>query len=261
MNRLEAVAKSMDVPLPLSGVVTELFDGVYELGVLSSQVVDLLGPLLNKLSERSISILDVGAAKGAVGMSLLKRYPKVKMTFLDLHEGFLSQTKDAIRQEGLEERSTVVCKSVAEGLPAGQDIVLYFSMGELLGDLADTLGALRQGAQAPSYIALDYALLKTTEGSEPTHDNVLTDDAFQRILSKCGARVVGRILLDTPEYFAWLNDTMKTIATNALNLAEVHPQLCDELALFVASQNEDFASSVDMLVESHIYLIEFDTPS
>ena len=101
-------SEKQDSPLIRNDIKIKVFDQVFSLtsagGIFSKDGLDKASKLLIENSDipKNAKVLDLGCGYGVVGISLLKKYDDLELTFSDVNERALLLTKENLKKQGLK---------------------------------------------------------------------------------------------------------------------------------------------------------------
>ncbi len=154
-----SLAKSLETTPDFLPYLPELLIDLWELGSSVEQIVEMVGQL-NRYSDKT-NILDLGCGKGAVSITLAQKFG-FQVTGIDASKPFL---KIAI-QKAKEFQVTHLCNfefgDIREYTEKERDfdLVIYASMGNVLGNYKEIIGKLRKMVHPGGYVLIDDGFLK-----------------------------------------------------------------------------------------------------
>ena len=232
------LAATMDASPVLLPYLPELFIGVEDLGVRSSDVLSLLS--LAELPERA-RVLDLGCGKGATLLELAQSLP-VSGRGVDGFAPFVQHASERAQELGLNTQVRFDCGDIrALGEPPDlYDLVLLLALGPVYGDADETVARLRSLTRPGGYMLLDEAYLPGDLSPEDEHwDYGLSVEELADELTRHGDELVAELVYDTPEYRRWCGDVSELLRSRAQALATRKPEIADELHAFVERQFEE----------------------
>lgn len=148
------IAASLGLPLKLLPFAGALHSKADALGSSPGTIVSVLRPFAAEL--KAGQVLDLGSGLGAVGIALAHDLG-VRVLGVDAYEPFVEEARLRAAKAGVADRVTFRRDDFRRMLPAeGRfDLVLWTAMGSLLGDLRETVGALRRVVRKGGFVAIE----------------------------------------------------------------------------------------------------------
>lgn len=85
---------------------------------------ELVAHLTERFGEEPFSLLDLCAGSGAIGLSVLKAFPRAQVTFAELMPEHMGSIRRSIAMNGLtEERTTLVTGNLFDGIEGRFDVI------------------------------------------------------------------------------------------------------------------------------------------
>jgi trans-aconitate methyltransferase len=184
-------------------------------------------------------VLDLGCGKGAAAISIAK-HRGAGVHGIDGIDEFVRHASARASALGLSRRCRFDAGDVRDAVTTerGHDLVMMLALGELLGDTADTIGALRACVVPQGHLLIDGAYL------EPSCD----DDALRELyptraqavgeLQRFGDRLVHERVVDGSDQAAHYRAVTDRLAKRADEVCAQHPQAADAIREFVARQQQ-----------------------
>ncbi|WPB76466.1 methyltransferase domain-containing protein [Archangium violaceum] len=232
----EQVATALETTPELLPFMPELLADLDELGTEVRDIIELLRPLGLSAGAR---VLDLGCGKGTVALALARELgPRV--LGVDGFTPFVEEAKRRAEERGLsglcEFRQGDLREAVAE--VEGVDVVMLLAVGRVLGDAAETVGALRRCVRPGGYMVINDGYVAegvALESSEDLKGYAHLEETRRRMQSH-GDRLVGEELPSTEETDAYNASNTELIRRRAEALALRHPEAAERVRGFVAEQ-------------------------
>ena len=148
-----SVAKSLEANAAVLPYLPELLVDLWDLGCSPDVMVEIVRPL--ELTGPAIRVLDLGCGKGAAGITLAARFG-FRCLGIDGCDPFLEDARRRAKAHGVadlcEFRAGDIRTAVRE--LSGYDVVIYASVGDVLGSPTECIrklrGTVRPGRTWPS---------------------------------------------------------------------------------------------------------------
>jgi ubiquinone/menaquinone biosynthesis C-methylase UbiE len=155
----QSLADSLETRKETLPYLPELLVDLWALGSSPKLVVDMLEPL--KLSESFTKVLDLGCGKGAVAITLAKELGFTALG-IDANATFLKEAERKAEDYQVTDHCQFQFGDIRTAVKKlkGFDIVIYASLGGILGDFKEIVGKLRETVKPKGYILVDDGFLK-----------------------------------------------------------------------------------------------------
>lgn len=265
-------ALSLDAPAELAPFLLDLFADLSDLGVRSADVVRLLA----EAEEQSglvfpdrLRHLDLGCGKGAVVRALAAHHTAVAVG-VDAHPGFIALAAqdapsscrfvcDDIHAFVAEtiEKSLAPVSSEAGNADASVlfDLVTFFAMGEVFGEIDQTVATLRACTVDGGFVALDDAVCSSEDLSLAPDERLWSTAEAEAAFEDMGVEVVHHICTETTSNREWLAAATASLVAKAEVLAAKNPAQADALVAFAERQREEIEAMAEAPVEGVLWLL------
>ena len=158
-NLEKSLSESMETNPELLPYLPELLQDLWEMGSSPEKIIELIRPL--KLVAGDTKILDLGCGKGAVSILLVKTFG-FQAIGVDGCQAFLDEAWEKSREHGVESRCNFIQADIRDYIQQARDfdIVIYASLGGILGSIAEYVGKLRTTIRQGGFIVIDDGFLK-----------------------------------------------------------------------------------------------------
>jgi 2-polyprenyl-3-methyl-5-hydroxy-6-metoxy-1,4-benzoquinol methylase len=152
-------AESMETEKSMIPFLPELLSDMWALGSSPQLIVDLLRPL--GLVAGESHLLDLGCGKGAVAV-IVARELGINVTGIDAFKPFLKAAEEKAKEYHVSALCQFERADIFEfiKIPRDYDIIVFASLGGLLGTFDLCVGHLRNLIQSGGYIIIDDGYLK-----------------------------------------------------------------------------------------------------
>jgi ubiquinone/menaquinone biosynthesis C-methylase UbiE len=206
---------------------------LWELGAIPNDIIHLIEQ--NIEVTPNTKILDLACGKGAVSINLARAFG-CKVKGIDLIPEFIDYAVTKALAYGLQDRCEFIVGDINESVlnENGYDIVILASVGDVLGNVLETLLKLKKTVRSRGYILIDDAYSKD-DSNKVYHTRELWLKAF----SDAGVRLVAekkaeaRVLKDINKY------NQDRITQRAHELMKSYPDLVDLFAGYIESQQAE----------------------
>jgi len=218
----EKVARYFGVAPEIAHLVPELLVDFYDLGSFPERIVELLRA---QELEPGARVLDLGCGKGAVALSVAKQL-RASVEGVDMMSTFIEEAKERAERAGLAESCRFTCGDIRQRLgnlntwSEAFDVVLFLSVGEVLGNLAASIKILRQVVRKGGYIVIDDGYIKEGVTVDfPGYEQSLDRQQCLDQLTSFGDRIVVEeaipltaIREQNKRFMAWIENRAQEIA-------------------------------------------------
>ena len=203
-----------------------LLQDLWEIGSSSQKILDMIKR--NKLNEKHLKILDIGCGKGAISIPISKEL-NAEVFGIDAMPEFIENAKDKSKEFGVDKFCSFVSGDAAELIYDLKkvNLVLLASVGQILGNVSQTLTILEKCLEQGGYVILDDCYLPDNSVSDYTR--CLRESEFYKQIGASNFNVIDQLILsedDTAENDDYI---YKKIETRVKALSAEHP---DKKALF-----------------------------
>lgn len=235
----DSVARSLDAERSMLTFVPRLLKGLWALGGSPELIAEMIEPL--KLPADKTEVLDLGCGKGAAAI-LLARTFGFRATGVDANSIMLAEAEKKATEYGVGESCTFKMADIREYVTHNRnyDLVIYASLGGVLGKLRDIIKHLRHCVRPGGYIVFDDGYLHTVSRlNRPGYTHYRNYDETIHQLTHLGDTLVSERILSAMENAA-INDTyLRYIKANGKELVEEQPELREQVDRYIPYQEEE----------------------
>jgi len=249
------VAEAFDATPELLPFIPELLADLWALGSSLEVIVELLRPL--GLPAQTTRVLDLGCGKGAVALTLAQKFG-FQALGVDFFEPFIQEARERAEEMGVASLCQFVCADIRDALGEARDfdVVIYASVGRVLGKLDECVAKLRQCVHAGGYMLIDDVFLAESGRIESRwYEHCANHDETLRQLTAHGDALLREVIIPTEDEKAFNRKYTELIRQRAEKLAELHPGAADSLFWWV--ENEERESEImETNVTSAVWLLQ-----
>jgi len=188
----QGALESLDCFEPeLRPFITYLLQDLWEIGSSSKTVLEMLKR--NNLHTQQLKILDVGCGKGAISIPIAK---EVYATIygIDAIPEFIETAKQKAQEFGVGKFCTFVNGDASKLIDnlKGFNLVMMASVGQILGNVSQTLNKLEGCLSNNGYVILDDCFLPDDAVSDYTR--CLRESEFNRQIQESNYSVIDKII-------------------------------------------------------------------
>ena len=248
------IAKSLEVNEELLPHVPELLADLWALGSSPNLVVDLLKPL--GLPPTKTRVLDLGCGKGAVSVKLAQELG-FKVSGIDAFRPFLEEAK----KKAIKHKVAHLCEFRFADMreyvkdPSEFDVVVYASIGNVLGSFRDCVSSLRRTIRPGGYMIIDDGYLKSgSKLDRRGYEHYISHGQTLRQLTSHGDIILQQINTET-ETKAINDEYLKSITGRVGWLKKQHPELEESLDWYIENQSVE-CEIIDNKICGTIWLVQ-----
>jgi cyclopropane fatty-acyl-phospholipid synthase-like methyltransferase len=225
----------------------ELLTDLWSLGCYPDLMVRLLKPLLAK--RNNVQIIDLGCGKGAASITLARDLG-FHVTGVDLSEPFLAEARSLALKYQVEDLCRFKQNDIRTFIKKKQsfDVVIYSSLGALLGDLAETVYHLRRLVHRDGLILIDEAFLKKdTFLKRSGYTHFKSHKRSVALLQKWGDVLISEMQIN-PQQTAQINrNYVRSLRKQSKKLIRRIPEQKKEIESYIHEQEKECH-----FIESHL---------
>lgn len=242
MKLTERQEKDLLVSLEAKGDIlpylSSLLEDLWELGSSPSLYVDMLRPLN---PDRIKKALDLGTGKGAVAITLAQELG-ISVLGVDLYEPFLKEAKIRAEELGV----TSLCRFIYEDIhqtvkkSRDYDLVIFVSLGGVLGDFKECVGQLRETVHPGGLILIDDGFLKEGQQVEKKgYEHYASHGQTLKNLSSFGDILIQEFLYTDKQTSAINWGYLDSIKKRAHILVKEKPEIAEVLDWYIQNQEDE----------------------
>jgi SAM-dependent methyltransferase len=233
----------------------DLLQDLWALGSSPDIIVEWIQDL--DLHGSTVTVLDLGCGKGAVSIPLADRFG-FRVEGIDLFEPFLDEARNRADSMGVGSLCTFRQADISETLASAKDfdLVVYSSIGFILGTVEQTIGILRDAARPGGYILLDDGCRTHQDPIPfPGYENYIPYDETIQQLTRYGDRILKEKRLSVEEMKAVNDWNTEHIRRQVDRLAAEHPDRSSLFYEYLESERKE-CEILETLFQGALWLIQ-----
>lgn len=230
---------SLEAKKEILPYLPDLLQDLWELGSAPAKYVDILKPLV--LDPDTTKALDLGTGKGAVAIVLAQELG-FHVLGVDLCEPFLEEAKKQADLKGVSFLCEFRHEDIHHTLKTARDydLVLFISIGGLLGDFNRCVMRLRKTVSSGGYILIDDGFLKAGQSVDrPGYQHYAPHRETLEALTAHGDTLVCEVLYPDEETAAINWGYTAAIKKRAEQLKQKYPEIKESLHGYIQNQEEE----------------------
>ncbi len=232
------VAATLECEPELLPYLPEILQDFDALGSDPARLIELLET--QGVADQIRTGLDICSGKGATSIALAKRFG-MHLDGIDAIGAFVESARAAATNAGVDElcRFTTGDLCAAVTRPGSYDLVVFSSVGPILGGITKTVAHLMMPLRRLGWILIEDSVLLPGAPVRPGFEAHAELDETRRRIEKSGARIVAMYKFGSE---AQGNDAdMSRIVRRVAALVARRPDLADLVARYVERQREECA--------------------
>lgn len=240
-ERLEQdVAAALETTPELLPFIPELLADLWVLGASLDIIVELLGQLG---LPRPTRVLDAGAGKGAVAITLAEQFG-FQVLGIDGFQPFVDEATRQAEARGVSHLCRFEVGDLRDALPTLQDFdaVIYAALGGILGTVDQCVGLLRRPIRPGGYLVIDDGFLAgEARMRDRGYESYAPNEETLALLTAHGDEVLREVIIPVEDIRDTNQQQTALIRKRAEGLASRHPDAADSLAQYVERQERECA--------------------
>ena len=206
------------------------------MGSSPDKVVEMLKPL--NLPQNNTRVLDLGCGKGAVSITLSKELG-FKSVGIDACKPFLEEAKRRANQFNVSDLCRFEFGDIRNYVKIARDfdVVVYASLGNILGGFNEIVGQLRKIVRSNGYMIIDDGFLKTSEKIDRAgYEHYVSYDETIVQLTSHGDKIMKEIQLTDEENREIGYGYLGVIKKRAAEIIIKKPELKEQINEYLRNQ-------------------------
>ncbi|RJP80220.1 MAG: class I SAM-dependent methyltransferase [Candidatus Zixiibacteriota bacterium] len=254
MNTQQSIAYTLGATPEVMPYLGRLLADLQALGSSPSLIVDLLRPLGLPPDSR---VLDLGCGKGAVALEIAQRLG-FQVEGVDGFRPFIQAARRRAKRLRLSGLCRFECADLRDVFrrPETYDVIVLAAIGPVLGDMAQTVGTLRQRVRPGGYLVLDDGFLDPGEGTVPdSYTAYLPYRETVAQMTSFGDRVIHERIFSPDEIRATNAAIYAKIRRRAASIIRRHPAAAEAIQEYLRGQ-EDENLALETRVRSALWVVK-----
>jgi SAM-dependent methyltransferase len=236
----QQVARSFGVGPALVPLLPELLADIWSLGSWPGEIARLLGE--SRGLARRARAMDLGCGKGAVSVPLARELG-FRVLGIDLFAPFLEEARARAEEAGVAGLCRFEIGDLRQTVRRLRefDVALLAGVGAgVFGGYSGCVGEMRRAVRGGGFLVVDDGFLDDATGARPPgYEYYRTREETLVELTSFGDELVGERLVPRRELDRCNRRNTRLIRARAGELAMQHPEVADELAIYVRSEEEE----------------------
>lgn len=249
----QSIADSLETNTQMLKYIPYLIQDLWAMGCSLNQIISMVRSL--NLPAQTTSALDLGCGKGAVSVNLAKEFG-FHITGIDAMEQFLEYANEKAIEYNVSHLCNFLKADINDFIKSSNNfsIIIFSSLGGLLGTYKETIGKLRTQVKSGGYIIIDDGYLKAeVKIDRKGYEHYKTHDEVIKELTAFGDELIAEI--DTTQNtFAINNEYSMLIKKRGEELIKEKPEITDLISNYVENQFEE-CEVIENYIEGALWLI------
>lgn len=228
----------------LDGETPELFPYLHyilqDFVEIGADPVVMVQLLKKHLHPKFLRIADLGCGKGAISVALAKEFDCL-ITGIDAMPEFVKSAKNYADKIGVPEKCNFYTGDIRIEILSlkGFDIAILGAIGNVFGNVGETLTKVRKILNTNGYVLLDDGWSKQVENRE--NDIFPTSAEYFSMIAGAGFKVVEMVIADMNDYYNVETFMMDSMRNRCNELSELYPQHNALFNRYIQNQQREFA--------------------
>ncbi|MFC2135527.1 SAM-dependent methyltransferase [Bacteroidota bacterium] len=253
-DKNDSIAKSLETHKGMLQYMPKLLEDLWDMGCSLQTILKLVEPLNLPIDETKI--LDLGCGKGAAGLTLADKFG-FSLVGVDASEDFLNSAISKASEMGLTDRSNFILQDIRESVKKESyyDLVIYASLGNILGNFDQIVQSLRNVIKTGGYIIIDDGYLKNNESVDRAgYGHYRSYNSTIQLLLSHGDKLISEMSTDE-ETLGINNEYLRLIKIRAKEIIEKNPDAETMIAEYIRGQEEE-CKFIDENVSGAAWLLQ-----
>lgn len=210
-----------------------LLQDLWELGAMPSEINHLISRYIP--ITKDTRILDLACGKGTVSINLSKSFG-CRVKGIDIIPEFIDYAVKKAYEHGVENLCHFQVEDINQSIKTEKnyDIVVYAAVGDVLGDIYETIVKLKDTVVRGGYILID-----DSYSSQVNHEIYASRQQWLTAFRDTGVRLVAEKTMDENSMEAINQYNQNCIIKRAQELQAANPDQADLLATYIQSQQAE----------------------
>jgi cyclopropane fatty-acyl-phospholipid synthase-like methyltransferase len=249
-----SISKSLETEPSLLPYIPELLEDLWALGSSPEPIVEILKPL--NLQHPDNKVLDLGCGKGAVSITLAHKFG-FNIVGIDACDAFLKEARKKAIEFNVSELCYFELDDIRKFINKAKnfDVVIYASLGNILGSFDECIGYLRQTVHPGGFILVDDGFLNgPSKIKRQGYEHYVSHEDTIKQLTSFDDILLNEII--TEEESKSINEKyLKVIKKRANNLTDRIPGLKEPINCYIKNQEIE-CDILDKNITGAIWLLQ-----
>ena len=250
-----SLAKSLETTSKFLPYLPELLIDSWELGCSLDQIAEIVERL--KLPPNRTKILDLGCGKGAVSITLAQKFG-FRATGIDASKSFLEVAIQKAKEFKVSDLCHFEFGDIREFTKTERDfdLVIYASLGNVLGDYEGIVEKLRKMVHSEGHILIDDGFLKdVSKIDRQGYEHYFQHDIVIRQLTSFGDEIIQEVIVPDETIRSINYAYLDAIKKRSKEFLQKKPELKEAVAEYIKNQETE-CEIIDKHVTGAVWLIQ-----
>ena len=251
-------AKSLETTSKFLPYLPELLIDLWELGCSLDQIVEMVERL--KLPPDKTKILDLGCGKGAVSITLAQKF-EFRATGVDASKSFLEVAIQKAKEFKVSDLCHFEFGDIREFTKTERDfdLVIYASLGNVLGDYKEIVENLRKMVHSGGYILIDDGFLRdVSKIDREGYEHYFQHDIVIEQLASFGDKIIQEVIVPDETIRSINHAYLDAIKKRSKEFLQKKPELKEAVSEYIKNQETE-CEIIDKHVTGAVWLIQKNT--
>lgn len=231
-----SLAKSLETTPDFLPYLPKLLIDLWELGSSIDQIVEMVKKL--NLPADETKVLDLGCGKGAVSIKIAKKF-RFSTTGIDASKSFLEDAIQKARKLQVSHLCHFEFGDIREYTQTERDfdLVIYASLGNVLGNYKQITGKLRKMVDVGGYLLIDDGFLNDNARLEREgYEHYFQHDKVIQQLTSFGDTIIQEVIVPDETIRSINYGYLEAIKRRSEELIKKKPELKKAISEYIKNQ-------------------------
>jgi 2-polyprenyl-3-methyl-5-hydroxy-6-metoxy-1,4-benzoquinol methylase len=233
MRNKKKLAEALEVAPDIVPYLSELLADIWALGSWPEEIVELLRSL--EPPTQSTEVLDLGCGKGAVTLPIAKELG-FHVRGIDLFPPFIQEATERAKKLRIADLCRYEVSDMRDAFKEGgvYDVVIFASIGGVLGDYTECVGQLRTASRSGGYMVIDDGFLAhESRLNQPGYQHYRPHEETIQQLTSHGDTLIREKIIPVAKLKAYNQNNTELIRMRAHQLARRHPEMAKSFEQYI----------------------------
>lgn len=249
-----SLARSLETTPDFLPYLPELLIDLWDLGCSLEQIVELVGQ--SNLPPDKTRVLDLGCGKGAVSITLAQRFG-VRIAGIDASKPFLEVSVQKAREFQVSHLCQFEYGDIREYTQTERDfdLVIYASMGNVLGNYRQIIGKLRRMVRPGGFVLIDDGFLKNVSKIDREgYEHYFPQDKVIQQLASFGDEIIQEVIVPDETVHSINYGYLDFIKERSKKLVKNKPELKAAISNYIRNQEIE-CEIIDKYITGAVWLL------